>query len=139
MHICLFLKISLHLKNYICFNICLTHQCYLLFPFRIKCQACRRRSRRNSHSLHSHQTSDTGSPGQHRRSERFHQPIRRGSASSTTECRAIPSSSTSQNTPRRTSHYETDTPGKTCVAAGGAKPGETCNIFPRYDTTSASG
>ncbi|XP_049451777.1 inverted formin-2 isoform X3 [Epinephelus fuscoguttatus] len=105
---------------------------------RIKCQACRRRSRRISHHIRSHQTPERGSPGQHRRNERLHQSIRRDSASSSEFGARRTSCTSSQSPHRRTSHDHPDTPGKTYVTARGATPTETSSAAARFDTTSAS-
>ncbi|XP_032357033.1 inverted formin-2 isoform X5 [Etheostoma spectabile] len=105
---------------------------------RIKCDACKRKSRRTSRHIRIQQTSDRGSPGQHKRRERLHQPIRRHSAS-TPEWHARQTSCTPRGTPRRASHDNADTPGKIFVAAGGAATlKEICVITPSSDTTSAS-
>lgn len=114
-------KIPYHFKNKCRLHVCLPRQNCLFLPPRVKCQACKRRSRRNSHHFISHQISDRGSPGQHRRSERFHQPIRRDSPGAA-ECRIKRTSCTSQHSPRRASHDYAGTPGKTGPA--------TCSAFP---------
>ncbi|TNM95562.1 hypothetical protein fugu_016645 [Takifugu bimaculatus] len=88
---------------------------------RVKCEACRRRNRRSGHHFRSHQTSARGSPGHHRRSERFHQPVGHDSSGSR-EFGAGWASCSSRNTPSRRGHISAGTPGKPGIKAGWCTP-----------------
>lgn len=79
---------------------------------RIKCEACRRRSRRVGRHHRAHTVSDRGSPARRRRSERLPQPFRRDSASAS-ECGSRHSSCTSLHTPGRSSQGEAGSPHAT--------------------------
>lgn len=104
-----FLAISPGFGRGVC--LCISTPPPLISP-RIKCEACRRRSRRVGRHHRAHTVSDRGSPARRRRSERLPQPFRRDSASAS-ECGSRHSSCTSLHTPGRSSQGEAGTPHAT--------------------------